>query len=256
MEQLPKRRIRLQTAYDGTNYSGWQKQNNAPTIQEEIEKRLQLITQENISLHGAGRTDAGVHAEAMTAHFDTGSTISVSRLQTGLNALLPGAIRILNAEETDHNFHARFSAVGKCYRYHLYTGAVQPPQIRFYSLHIHKRLNHTAIKESLGTLLGEHDFSSFENSGTRDKTVTTGRGAVRKIYRAELQSVNTEQLFIEFVGDGFLKNMVRNLVGTLLDVGREKITPKDFASILAAQDRNAAGATAPAHGLFLHKVFY
>ncbi len=250
------RRIRLTIAYDGTNFSGWQKQKNGSTIQEEIEKRLSIITNEEIDLHGAGRTDAGVHAEAMVAHFDCPSPVSDANLLRGLNAMLPSAIRIFSVETCPPDFHARFSASGKYYHYHLYSGKIQPPHLRLYSLHITSKLDTYAMRQSLQYLIGTHDFSSFENSGTRDKNATSGRGAVRTIYAANLLIPEKEKIIIEIAGDGFLKNMVRNIVGTLLDVGRRKIDQEEFAKILAAKRRCAAGATAPAHGLFLKKVCY
>ncbi len=250
------RRICLHIAYDGTNYSGWQRQKNSNTIQEEIEKRLAIITNNEIFLHGAGRTDAGVHAEAMVAHFDCPSTVSDNALLQGLNSMLPGAIRIFSVKTCAPDFHARFSATGKYYHYHLYTGKVLPPHFRLYTLHITGKLNLAAMEQSLDHLVGRHDFSSFENSGSRDKTISGGRGAVRTIYAANLLFPEAEKIIVEIAGDGFLKNMVRNIVGTLLDVGRGKIGPEEFAAILAAKKRCAAGATAPAHGLFLKKVCY
>ncbi len=252
----PTRRVRLTIAYDGTDFSGWQRQKNAITIQEEIEKRLAIITNNEISLHGAGRTDAGVHAEAMVAHFDCPSPVSDAALLRGLNSMLPGAIRIHAAETCPQDFHARFSATGKCYRYHLYTGQIQPPQLRLYTLHITARLNLAAIRQSMAYLIGEHDFSSFENSGTRDKSITSGRGAVRTIYAANLLCPDEKGIVFEFIGDGFLKNMVRNIVGTLLEAGKEKISPPEFGTILLQQKRAAAGPTAPAHGLLLKEVYY
>ncbi len=251
-----QRRIRLIIAYDGTNFSGWQRQKNSSTIQEEIEKRLSIITNEEVFLHGAGRTDAGVHAEAMVAHFDTSSPVSDAALLRGLNAMLPGAIRIFSAATCPADFHARFSAIKKCYHYHIYTGSIQPPPLRLYTLHITTKLDLPSIRSGMRYLVGEHDFASFENSGTRDKSITTGRGAVRTIYAANLLTTEKEQLIFEFIGDGFLKNMVRNIVGSLLDVGRKKTSPEDFAAILQQKKRSAAGATAPAHGLFLKKVYY
>lgn len=250
------RRIRLLIGYDGTDYSGWQRQNNAPSIQEEIERCLATMTQEDIFLHGAGRTDAGVHAMGMVAHFDTTSQITEADFLRGLNSMLPGAIRIFSSLTCQADFHARFCASGKRYHYNLFTGLIQPPDRRLYSLHLVKPLDLQAIDAALCHLIGEHDFSSFENTGSRDKTVTTGRGAVRKLFQASLLRKSETELVFEFVGDGFLKNMVRNLVGTLIEVGRGKISPLEFKEILHAKNRSAAGPTAAAHGLYLKEVLY
>ena len=249
------RNIRLLISYDGTDFSGWQRQRHDRTIQGEIERCLSLMTREEIHLHGAGRTDAGVHADGMVAHFATGSTLSCHGLLRGLNAMLPGAIRILDALQVGPEFHARFSAIGKRYQYFVYTGIILPPHRRLYSVHVTAQLNLSAIQNCLQLLEGVHDFSSFENSGSRDKNNRTGRGAVRTIYQADLiQQPST--LIFQFIGDGFLRNMVRNLMGTLLEVGRGKLSVAEFSAILQAKNRSMAGATAPAHGLFLKEVLY
>lgn len=250
------RNIKLLISYDGTSFSGWQRQKNARTVQGEIEYCLNLMTREKIDLHGAGRTDAGVHAEGMVAHFTTGSAITCHDFMRGMNSMLPGAIRIFAIDEVDLDFHARFSATGKCYQYNIYTGKIQPPHLRLYSLHVVRRLHVAAIKECLQILQGTHDFSSFENSGTRDKSILSGRGAVRTIYRADLMEAAPCQLTFQFVGDGFLRNMIRNFIGTLLEVGHKQLSVAEFSEILQAKDRTRAAATAPAHGLFLKEVFY
>lgn len=250
------RNIKLLISYDGTSFSGWQRQRNERTIQGEIEACLTLMTREKIDLHGAGRTDAGVHAEGMVAHFTTGSTITCHDFMRGMNSMLPGAIRIFAVDEVDLGFHARFSATGKCYHYKIYTGKIQPPHLRLYSVHVVRRLDVSAIKECLQLLQGTHDFSSFENSGSRDKSIRSGRGAVRTIYRADLIEAAPSQLTFQFVGDGFLRNMIRNFIGTLLEVGLKQLSAGEFNEILRAKDRTKAAATAPAHGLFLKEVFY
>lgn len=251
------RTIKLLIAYDGTDYCGWQKQKNGPTIQGEIEKSLQRMTCEPTTVHGAGRTDAGVHAESMTAHFKTTCRIPCRDLQRGLNSLLPGSIRIYSVQEVSSDFHARFSAQGKTYRYTLFTGTILPPLLRKHCVHIKSDLDIPAMQQCMNVLCGTHDFSSFENSGSRDKTVTTGRGAIRTITAATIQEdPAAEQLHFLFTGDGFLKNMIRNLMGTLLDVGRGKTTTGEFETILRGTDRKLAGPTAPAHGLTLLQVYY
>lgn len=252
----PPRTIKLLIGYDGTDYCGWQRQKHDHTIQGEIEARLAVMTTEEIFLHGAGRTDAGVHAEGMVAHFRTHSSISCPAILRGLNAMLPGAIRIYQAEEVDSSFHARFSAIGKQYEYSVYTGKIQPPHVRLYTLHVTSPLDFEAMKECLKLLEGTHDFASFENSGSRDKDDCSGRGAVRTIYEAIIRKSAPDCFSFQFTGDGFLRNMVRNLVGTLLDAGRGNISAADFARILKAEDRTLAGPTAPACGLRLNKVLY
>lgn len=251
-----RRNIKLVIGYDGTEFSGWQRQKHDRTIQGEIEQRLTLMTGEQIDLHGAGRTDGGVHAEGMVANFLCDSTLPCRDLFRGLNSLLPGAIRIYRVEEAEPDFHARFSAIGKQYQYTIYTGLVQPPQLRLYSLHITGKIDTMAIDDCLRLIEGSHDFSSFENSGSRDKSNCSGRGATRTISKAELIMPLPCRLIFQFTGDGFLRNMVRNLVGTLLEAGRGKFPPEKFGEILAAKDRTMAGPTAPAHGLCLNTVFY
>jgi tRNA pseudouridine38-40 synthase len=250
------RNIKLLISYDGTSFSGWQRQRDERTIQGEIEYCLSRMTREKIDLHGAGRTDAGVHAEGMVAHFTTSSTISCHNFMRGMNSMLPGAIRIFAVDEVDLTFHARFSATGKCYHYNIYTGKIQPPHLRLFSVHVPRQLHRAAMKECLRILEGTHDFSSFENSGSRDKSIRSGRGAVRTIYRADLIEAASFQLTFQFIGDGFLRNMIRNFIGTLLEVGLQQLSVDEFKEILQAKDRTTAAATAPAYGLFLKEVFY
>lgn len=250
------RNIKLLIGYDGTEFGGWQRQKNSRTIQGEIEYFLTRMTKEEIQLNGAGRTDAGVHADGMVAHFHTVSKISCNGFLRGLNAMLPGAIRIFGVEEAAISFHARFSAVGKHYQYEIFTGRIHPPRLRLHTLHITCPLDFSAMRKCLTMLKGTHDFSSFENTGSRDKAACSGRGAVRTIHEAMLFENCNELFSLQFSGDGFLRNMIRNLVGTLLLAGKGTITSQEFAAILAAKDRTMAGPTAPAHGLWLKKVLY
>lgn len=251
-----KRTIKLLISYDGTDFCGWQRQRSDRTIQGELEQCLSTMTNENICVHSAGRTDAGVHAYGMVAHFNCISTISCEILQRGANSMLPGSIRIFEVTDVDEHFHARYLAIGKKYHYSLFTGPIQPPFKRFTSLHITKPLNLDRITKCLKVITGTYDFSSFENSGSRDKSITTGRGAIRTIRSARILQCEEQLLILEFTGDGFLKNMVRNLVGTLIEVGKEKLTVNDFIQIRDAQDRTKARETAPAHGLALIEVYY
>jgi len=253
---LLMRNIKLTIAFDGTTFSGWQKQLNAPTIQEELEKVLATITNGSVVLHGAGRTDAGVHALGMIASFHTDSFIPLPKLLRGANAILPTAIRILKMDEVGHDFHARFSATSKTYYYDIETGTIQLPLTRLYAVHIPQKLSTEAMQQCLGIITGNHDFASFEASGSRDKSITTGRGSIRTIHRAILTEPGKNSLRFEFTGDGFLRHMVRNIVGTILEVGKGRKTIEEFQTILAAKDRSTAAATAPAHGLHLKEVHY
>jgi|FLOH01.1.fsa_nt_gi tRNA pseudouridine38-40 synthase len=248
--------IKLIIAFDGTDFRGWQRQKSGQTIQGEIEDRLRIMTRSDISLEGAGRTDAGVHARGMVASFKTPSRLTCQAFQQGLNSLLPDSIRILAATEASPDFHARFDARAKTYCYHLDMNQIQLPHQRLYALHIPVRLDLELIQHCLGKVIGEHDFASFEASGSRDLTKTTGRGSVRTILDASLHMTGIHFVTLTFSGDGFLRHMVRNLVGTLIDVGKGRTSSEAFSQILATADRKVAGATAPAHGLFLDAVHY
>lgn len=250
------RNIKLTIAFDGTEFSGWQKQSNAPTIQGEIEKGLEVLNNSPVVLHGAGRTDAGVHALAMVANFHTESTISCPQFHKALNSILPMAIRILAAEEMGQDFHARFSAVSKTYFYKIETGAIQSPIHRLYSVHIPSALSIKKMEQCLDLIIGTHDFASFEATGSRDRSITGGRGSVRTLHQARLTDSGPDAFKFTFTGDGFLRHMVRNIVGTIVDVGKGKTTVDDFARIIQTKDRSAAGATAPAHALFLQAIRY
>jgi tRNA pseudouridine38-40 synthase len=257
---VSERNIRLLLAFDGTAYRGWQRQKNAPTIQGEIERCLQRITGEPVTLHGAGRTDAGVHALGMVANFRTRARIPSPGFRQGLNSMLPTDIRILEAAEAPDQFHSRYSAAGKTYRYAICTAPVQLPTERLYAAHAPRPLDAARIRAALDQVIGSHDFSSFEGTGSRDPETAgfAGRGAVRTLYRADFTAMATQPdtWLFRFTGNGFLRHMVRNLVGTLLLVGSGKISPDEFAAILRGRDRTLAGATAPAHGLLLEQVLY
>ena len=250
------RNIKLLISYDGTEFSGWQRQKHVRTIQGDIEQCLKRMTQESIALHGAGRTDAGVHAEGMVAHFKTAGYISPEDFFYGLNSMLPGSIRVLDVNNAAENFHARFSAKRKQYQYTIFTGRIQSPSKRLYSLHIRDDLNLTSMRECMNELEGTHDFSSFENSGSRDRNNSSGRGAVRTLSKASLTQTDNNLLVFDFIGDGFLRHMVRNLVGTLLESGRGRLSVNAFKEILHAKNRTFAGAKAPPQGLSLIRVFY
>jgi tRNA pseudouridine38-40 synthase len=250
------RNIKLTIAFDGTEFSGWQRQLNAPTIQGKLEEALSRITDSTVTLHGAGRTDAGVHALAMVASFQTTSSLSHAILNKGLNSILPSAIRILHTEDVGPEFHARFSATSKTYFYIIETGAIQSPINRLYAVHVPQDLTIEPMLQCLDLIIGTHDFASFEASGSRDKSISGGRGSVRTLQEATLNKTGTNELQFVFTGDGFLRHMVRNIVGTVLEVGKGRKTVEEFKTILEAKDRSKASATAPAHGLFLKEVLY
>ena len=255
---MQQRNIRLLIAYDGTNFCGWQRQRNGPGIQEALEQQLAVIINQDVLVHGAGRTDAGVHAQGMVAHFTTNATMPAVAFVKALNSMLPKDIRILGADEVSLDFHARFSARGKTYRYDFFTGFIQSPMERFYRTHIPCSFMPDRVQASLDFLAGTHDFTSFEAVGSRDRTQATGRGAVRTLFQAQchIDPLRPDYFSFRFSGDGFLRHMVRNLTGTLLWVGTGRLSTEQFADILAARDRKKAGPTAPACGLFLEKVHY
>jgi tRNA pseudouridine38-40 synthase len=243
------RYFKLTIAYDGTDFHGWQIQSSKPTVQGEIVSVLRQLTQENIVLHGTGRTDAGVHALGQVGSFRTQAGLSAADFHRALNALLPPSIRIVNAEEVGPNFSARFSARGKVYRYRLYRGRVVPPMIWRYVLHYPYPLNEDAMNDATARFVGIHDFTSFAAS-TGSEEDDKERVMEREIFAAELaRSPDNEELVFTVHGRSFLRYMVRKMVGTLLDVGRGKLTPEDIDRLYELRDRSKSGPTVPAHGL-------
>jgi tRNA pseudouridine38-40 synthase len=251
------RNIKILIAFDGTAYSGWQRQKGPPTIQGVLEERLAMMTGAPVTLHGAGRTDAGVHALGMVANFHTTARIPCQGFMRGLNSLLPDDIRILALEDVPAGFHARFSARSKTYFYQAITDPVIMPHKRLYYTHFPGKFDLDRMNEALTLVLGEHDFSSFEAAGSRDLKIKRGRGAVREIFSAGVAPLADDNGFVVTIhGDGFLRHMVRNIVGTLAEMGIGKKDIDNFAEILYCRNRFAAGATAPACGLFLQQVTY
>ncbi len=254
-----ERTIRLLIAYDGTAYHGWQRQcQGEPTIQAVLEEGLQMLCGHALCLHGAGRTDAGVHAEGMVAHFHTSVGHPLVAFTKGLNSLLPPDIRIVDAQEAAAGFHSRFSACAKIYRYDFYTDEPMPPRQRLYMGHLPGDFQPEPARLALQQLLGTHDFTSFERAGSRDRSATGGRGAVRTLLQADCQPMAELRRgwSLRLQGDGFLRQMVRNIAGTVIAIGQGKERPEAMAGILAARDRKFAGKTAPACGLFLERVLY
>ncbi len=251
------RYFKLTIAYDGTDFHGWQIQSSdKPTIQGEIVGVLRRITQENVLLHGAGRTDAGVHALGQVASFRTQSALSAGEFQRALNALLPPAIRIVAAEEVGADFHARWSAIGKVYRYRLYRGKVVPPVLWRYVLHYPFPLDEDAMRGAASRYVGPHDFASFAAS-TGSEDDDKERSTMREIYASELaRSDDGEELVFTVRGRSFLRYMVRKMVGTLLDVGRGKLTPDDILRLYELRDRSKSGPTVPPQGLCMVEVIH
>lgn len=254
------RTIRLLISFDGRRYSGWQRQTKQATIQGCIELVLRRICNEPVTLHGAGRTDAGVHAYGMVAHFKTKSSIGCSNVLAGLNSLLDADIRIHRVEAVESSFHARKNATGKRYWYYFSNGAILNATHIPVVAHLPYLTHIVRMQRCLPLLLGTHNFAAFEAVGSRDLTRTTGRGAVRTLTKAVIEPCCvipfTDEYKLILHGDGFLRKMVRNIAGTLFEVGMGRMSVEEFQSVLLGGDREKAGPTAPAHGLFLYKVDY
>jgi len=245
------RRVKLTVAYDGTAYAGWQVQPNGTTVQAVMEGVLARILQEPVRLRAAGRTDAGVHAREQVVDFADAGKRDLETIVHGGNCLLPPDIRILSAEEAPETFDARRHATEKEYRYFLYLSPVDSPFLSRYAWHIEAALDIDAIRRGLSHLVGEHDFSSFRGQGCN------AISPVRTIFRAEIARHGVPGLVsIDVAGAGFLRHMVRNIVGTVVNAGKGKHSADHVGEILRARDRTAAGLNAPAHGLFLWSVKY
>jgi tRNA pseudouridine38-40 synthase len=244
------RRVKLTLAYDGTSYRGFQVQPNGPTVQSVTEEALSRILREPVKLRAAGRTDAGVHAREQAVDFADSGNRPIEAILRGGNALLPPDIRIVSVEEVPLSFDARRHAEEKEYRYFLYLHPVASPFFFRHAWHIEKPLDLCAMREGLAHAVGEHDFMSFRGQGCTAKTT------VRTIFRAELSEAYPALHYIGISGGGFLRHMVRNIVGTLVDVGKGKYPPERVRELLFMRDRSEAGPTAPAHGLFLWSVTY
>lgn len=248
------RNLKLILAYDGSEFAGWQVQPDATTIQGTLASALARITGETILPQGSGRTDAGVHALAQVATFATDSSVPTANFTKALNDILPSSVRVLEVEEAVANFHARQSARNKTYRYRIFRAAICPPFLARYVWHYPYPLNEEPMIRAARFVEGEHDFTSFA-------AVDPERGRERPVSNVrQIFSSNWERQEDEFVytvtGSGFLHHMVRNLVGTFILVGKRTLQPEDMTRILQARNRSAAGATAPASGLYLVKVEY
>jgi tRNA pseudouridine38-40 synthase len=244
------RTIKLTMEYDGTRYRGWQVQAIGATIQGTLEEKLNLLTGEKIHVAASGRTDAGVHALEQVAHFSTQCPLAVRSIRKALNSLLPHDILIKKVVEVGEDFHARKQARSKIYEYRILNRNLRSVFHRGYAWHVPQALDLEEMKKAAEYLVGEHDFSAFRSVGTPTRT------AVRRVVRAEWKKGRNGMIRFEIEANGFLKQMVRAIVGTLVEVGKGKINSQGFQKALLSRERKEAGPTAPAHGLFLKKVKY
>ncbi|MCR8744461.1 tRNA pseudouridine(38-40) synthase TruA [Romboutsia lituseburensis] len=244
------RNIKMIIKYDGSRYKGFQRlKDNDMTIQGKIENVLSKMTNESIEIIGSGRTDMGVHANGQVANFKTNSELSIKKMQDYLYEYLPEDIVIINMEEVDDRFHSRYNAKSKIYLYKIDNNKYHDPFLRKYTTHVEKKLDLELMREASKNLIGEHDFTSFASSKSKKKS------NIREIYSIEVKEHHSlVEIYVH--GNGFLYNMVRIIVGALLDVGLHRKTPQDIKEMLEYQDRCKASDTAPSKGLILHKVNY
>lgn len=243
------RTFKATLAYDGTNYAGWQMQAGPETLQGVLEEALRPIEDRRIVVHAAGRTDAGVHAAGQVVSFSLESSISAEALGRALNVRLPVDVRVMRVEEAAADFNARFHARHKTYHYAIFNGQVVPPPLSRYVWHVPAPLDHDLMQQAAALIVGEHDFAAFQAAG----------GSVITTRRAIITSHVTRQdhtVVYQVTGTGFLRHMVRNIVGTLVDVGRGRRPVDDMRRVLASCDRANASATAPPQGLTLWSVDY
>jgi tRNA pseudouridine38-40 synthase len=246
------RTLKITLQYDGTNYVGWQRQAAGVSIQGLLEEALAPIERTSVVVHGAGRTDAGVHALAQVATVKLEASIAASTLARALNAVLPADVRVLSIEEADPQFHARFSAVGKVYEYRFVCAPIVSPFLFRYVWHLPQSLDLEAMRHGAECLVGAHDFAAFQGAGS---AVTSTERVVRSIDWEDGGGYD-RPLVMRIHGDGFLRHMVRNIIGTLVEVGIGRWPPSRVVEILESRDRTQAGPTAPPQGLFLVRVEY
>jgi len=245
--KLKMKNILLKLKYDGTNYCGWQKQVNGETVQSVFERRLGELCNEEISVTGCSRTDAGVHAREYICNFKTSSMLEPQIIKRALNATLPKDIAILDAEHVDDDFHSRFDVKSKTYVYQILNSSEHDPFLNDYAYHIKIPLDIEAMNKSAKYFIGEFDFSAFTTAEGQEKNT------VRKITDCNVQK-SDNLIAITVIGESFLHNMVRIIAGTIISVGLGKLSPNDISNIIKLGKRENAGATAPAKGLFLQKV--
>ena len=244
------RNIKLTIEYDGKEFGGWQKQPNKLNIQGTIERAIEEITGEQIELNASGRTDSGVHSLGQVANFKTNSSIPIEKIPIAINTKLKKSIRIIKAEEVEERFHSRLSCKKKTYRYIINNNETASAIYRNLEYHIPQKLDIDKMIQAIKYFEGEHDFKAFKASGTSSKS------SVRTIFKADIYQQKDNRLWIELTGNGFLYNMVRIIVGTLVDVGLGKIKPEEISKIISEGKRENAGKTVPPNGLYLLKVEY
>ena len=245
-----KKNLMLIVEYDGTRYHGWQRQKGDLTVQSVIEENIRMMVGEQVTLIGSGRTDAGVHALHQACNFITRSGIEPSSMRRGLNSLLPDDILIRRIEYVPLDFHSRYSVKSKTYEYRIWNRKDANIFLRNYTWHIRDELDIEAMKKSLSMLIGRHDFSSFKSSGSGNID------PVREMIRAELHGPEKGVLSFLFEADGFLRHMVRNIMGTVVELGKRKISLDEFKEIFQSKERIKAAVKAPPQGLFLKMVTY
>ncbi len=252
MSGWPSRTLKLTIAYDGTDLVGWQRQPAGVSVQGLLEDALAAFEGGPVTVHGAGRTDAGVHALAQVASVSLTASHDPQAIQRGLNAVLPAAVRVTEIMEAEPAFHARFAATGKIYEYRLVNAPFVSPFLARYAWHVPQRIDRGAMRDAGAALTGRHDFAAFQGTGSGvDETVRT----LTSLEWRDGERPETP-LVITLSADGFLRHMVRNIVGTLVDIGMRRWPPEAIAGILASRDRARAGRTAPPQGLFLVAVQY
>lgn len=246
------RTFKLTIAYDGTDYAGWQRQLGVDTIQDRLEAAVSEIEGSHVTVHGAGRTDSGVHALGQVASFEMEHGITATVLRRALNAKLPKDIRVRDVETVSRSFHARFNARRKSYQYRINCATVANPMECRFAWHIVDALDLAVMRQAAVTLIGRHDFASFQTATTAAEVTTT----VRTIFAIEICMTPERIVTIDVVGDGFLRYMVRTIVGTLVEVGLGRREANDIPGVLMAESRELAGPTAPSLGLCLLSVDY
>lgn len=244
------RNIKITIEYDGTRYNGWQSQKNGTGIQEILTNAIHQVCSDVDKINGAGRTDAGVHAFGQTANFFTESNVPIKKMATAINVYLPKDIVVVNAEEVSKDFHSRYSAKGKKYMYIVNNSKTRSALDFYREYHFDYNLDYKSMKKAAEIFEGTHDFRGFMASGSSVKDT------IRTISKIQIKKKDDDRIIFNFTGDGFLYNMVRILVGTLLDVGTGKIKVEELKEIILSKDRKRAGKTVPAQGLYLVEVYY
>ncbi|WP_290774241.1 tRNA pseudouridine(38-40) synthase TruA [Anaerofustis sp.] len=243
------RNILLTIEYDGSAYVGWQMQNNGISVEGKVKNAIEKLVKEDIKLFGSGRTDSGVHALGQAASFYTNSNIDIKKIPYGINSFLPRDIRVIDAKEKDSDFHARYSAKGKEYIYVIYNRSIMNPLFKNRATHVFYKLDIEKMQRASKDLVGVHDFAGFMGSGSNVKST------VREIYSVDIIKKN-DLIIFKIRGNGFLYNMVRIIVASLIDIGRGRFEENRIKEILTSKNRDMANVTAPAEGLYLSKVFY